>query len=312
MALHLQSPNSPASSTARRKSSSAASPIKLPALTATPGPHHNPEFIFETEPFLHHHFSTPGSSKTPGSHRGRRLSSQPTTPTTPLAPEPPPPKEAPSPSQVLLRSPVLRRPVPGSRPGINTARPDGGEASPAQQEWTEAVSNCLVSPGSCLPSFGADARRSTVGDEIAQVAICGAGPGGLGPLVRASRLGVLEELLGLGTVLIDAQPAARCGGGALAGYQIRSNTSASCFLAHFLKPREGEVVPPVWRDLGEKRVTAQMAAFGHQPAPLPLIGEFLQEAGACLRLPQTPTPIHPHPTSLGPLTRATWCAGRAL
>lgn len=124
-----------------------------------------------------------------------------------------------------------------------------------------------------------------------KIAILGGGPAGIGVLVRAARLGVIDTLLGnkikpgsspqsLGLCLVDAGSLDSLGSGQLGTYAIRSNTFASKLVHHVLgdkhsaTPSEG-ATGTVLEPLRYNAIVAQLLALGLAPAPLTVIARFM-------------------------------------
>lgn len=104
----------------------------------------------------------------------------------------------------------------------------------------------------------------------------------MGPLVRAARLGKLNELLRLGVAVFDKQPASQFGGGNLGAYQISSNTSASAFVSHFMREAVGESSELFEPMLGSPLVD-EINGYHHAICPLALAGKLFTLAGSLLR-----------------------------
>lgn len=129
-----------------------------------------------------------------------------------------------------------------------------------------------------------------------KLAIIGAGPAGVAILVRAVRLGLLDELLGpdpqdaktAGVVMLEKGPSSRVGGGSLAEYAINSNTNAVKFAKNVLSDRldvvpQERVTGTVLEPLRRSHAARMLERLGFQNGPLQLIGSFLGEVGQVMR-----------------------------
>ena len=129
-----------------------------------------------------------------------------------------------------------------------------------------------------------------------KVVIVGGGPAGTAIIVRAIRLGVLDELLGpdlvnkssAGVLLCDAGPVTKLGTGELGHYSINSNIHANKFLHHVVNDRP-DVIPSekvtgtVLEPLRRTAAAAVLERLGSQVAPLEQIGDFLEEVGRVVK-----------------------------
>lgn len=119
-------------------------------------------------------------------------------------------------------------------------------------------------------------------EDMVHVAILGGGPGGIGPLVRASRIGKLNALLKLGVAIFDKQPADQYGNGSLGSYVISSNTSASAFLNHFMREVQGES-SELFDPMMSSPLVREIEAYHHSVCPLRLAGKIFALAAGQLR-----------------------------
>jgi len=126
------------------------------------------------------------------------------------------------------------------------------------------------------------AEPSVSDEDVVHVAILGGGPGGIGPLVRASRIGKLNALLKLGVAIFDKQPAEQYGNGSLGSYVISSNTSASAFLNHFMREVQGES-SELFDPMMSSPLVKEIEAYHHSVCPLRLAGKIFALAAGQLR-----------------------------
>jgi len=119
-------------------------------------------------------------------------------------------------------------------------------------------------------------------DAVRRLIICGGGPGGIGPLVLAARTGRLNRLLRAGVIAMEQDSPETYGAGTLGRYDINSNTSASAFIAHFLKA-SGEETPGIFAGMAGSEAVKDLERFGTGIAPLPMVGALLALAGTQLR-----------------------------
>ena len=108
------------------------------------------------------------------------------------------------------------------------------------------------------------------------IAIFGAGPAGLGPLVCAGQRGDLHALLQRGVSVFEAS--ATIGAGSLGGYAIDSDTRASVLLECLDSPGAAN-----FARLSASEVSREVRRYGGGPLPLPVAGRFLAELGATAR-----------------------------
>ena len=102
--------------------------------------------------------------------------------------------------------------------------------------------------------------------------VCGGGPAGLGPLVAAARLGVLESLLDRGVLLVE--PAAP-GPGAFAHYGgLRANSLGGAFLESL-----DELAGPAFAHVKQARETLALARWSRGNPPLGLVAAYLARLG---------------------------------
>jgi len=117
---------------------------------------------------------------------------------------------------------------------------------------------------------------------MVHVAILGGGPGGIGPLVRAARIGKLNALLQLGVAIFDKQTADKYGNGSLGSYVISSNTSASAFVNHFMREVAGES-SDLFDPIMNSPLIKEIEAYHHATCPLNLAGRVFALAAGRLR-----------------------------
>lgn len=102
--------------------------------------------------------------------------------------------------------------------------------------------------------------------------VCGGGPAGLGPLVAAARLGVLENLLDQGVLLVE--PAVP-GPGAFAHYGgLRANSLGGAFLESL-----DELTGPAFAGLKQARETLALARWARGNPPLGVVAAYLARLG---------------------------------
>ena len=118
---------------------------------------------------------------------------------------------------------------------------------------------------------------------LQHVAVLGGGPAGIGCLVLAERTGALSSLLRRGVVILDKNNAANYGSGNLGSYAIPSNTSASTFANHFVKPADPEAPSRLFKPLAHSSVLRDIGRYKHAPCPLQLAGKVLALAGSKFR-----------------------------
>lgn len=107
--------------------------------------------------------------------------------------------------------------------------------------------------------------------------VCGGGPAGLGPLVAAARLGVLESLLDRGVLLVE--PAAP-GPGAFAHYGgLRANSLGGAFLESL-----DELAGPAFAELKRARETLALARWSGGNPPLGVVAAYLARLGEAVVL----------------------------
>jgi hypothetical protein len=115
--------------------------------------------------------------------------------------------------------------------------------------------------------------------------IVGAGPAGTGPLVNAMQRGELGALLESGICIVDRT--AWMGRGSIGQYVINSDT----FCNTFLECLQNEDDPIVQR-VSASAAKQAMDTYRGGPVPLKVVGDFISELGAALRLT-----IDEHPSS---------------
>lgn len=129
---------------------------------------------------------------------------------------------------------------------------------------------------------------------IYKAVIIGAGPAGVGVLVRAARIGYFDQLVDLdeahdrlGIALVHDGPTSSVGCGTLGQYTIRSNTHARALTSAMLddrldiEPREcisGTFLEPLRAHVDTVRLESQTSS----PAPLSEFGQFLGTVGQAL------------------------------
>jgi hypothetical protein len=126
-------------------------------------------------------------------------------------------------------------------------------------------------------------------DRPYRLAIVGGGPSGNSVVVRALRLGVINELCAgnrndAGVCILDKSGKERYGGGRLQDYIINSNTYAAKFVTNVLSEKL-EVDPPE-RIIGTTLVNLEnssskyaVEAYGNSNLPLSTAGAFLRDVG---------------------------------
>lgn len=128
-----------------------------------------------------------------------------------------------------------------------------------------------------------------------KLAIIGGGPAGCAIIIRAIRLGLVDELCqpsssqpSLPTVggicMIDKGNLERFGGGRLQDYAINSNTWAGKFVTNVIADK-GDNLPPesiegtILEKLRESQYATELEMIGCKNGPLKSIGGFLRDAG---------------------------------
>lgn len=121
--------------------------------------------------------------------------------------------------------------------------------------------------------------------KVYKVAIIGAGPAGVGVIVRAARIGVLDELLDSGGVaLIHGGSERSLGRGNLGNYIINSNTFARSLMASVLEDKP-DLDPPekatgtFLEKLKTYPSTIALNNQGYKTATLEELGDFLADVG---------------------------------
>ena len=127
---------------------------------------------------------------------------------------------------------------------------------------------------------------------VHKLAIIGGGPAGIGIIVRAARIGALDDLLGknndsakgMGVVLIHKGDSASLGRGKLGEYIIHSNTFARSMTSSVLEDKLN--LDPVEMATGTyleslrvHRATLALSGLGQSTAPLKALGAFLAAVG---------------------------------
>ncbi len=142
-----------------------------------------------------------------------------------------------------------------------------------------------------------------------KLCIIGGGPAGNSVLVRAMRLGIMDELCTAteteaGVCLFDSDTSERLGGGRLQDYQINSNTWANKFYSNVCEQRSENLPPesvdgtPLKALAGTGSVESGSQAgkalldAGDSEAPLATVGSFLVDVGRAVR-----ENIEKHPAS---------------
>jgi hypothetical protein len=134
------------------------------------------------------------------------------------------------------------------------------------------------------------------------LAVVGGGPAAISIFVRAARFKLLPELMGpwdgskhsvsgndtAGVVLIESGGAERLGRGRLGDYNINSNTFACKFVRNVLGDKPGSSPPEgasgtILEPLRMSAAASELVAIGQNPAPLPLVGQFLGQVGAVVK-----------------------------
>lgn len=102
--------------------------------------------------------------------------------------------------------------------------------------------------------------------------VCGGGPAGLGPLVAAARLGLLEGLLDQGVLLVEPRVP---GPGALAHYgALRANSLGGAFLESL-----DELTDPAFTVLKRSREAEELARWARGNPPLGVVAAYLARLG---------------------------------
>jgi len=117
-----------------------------------------------------------------------------------------------------------------------------------------------------------------------QTLILGAGPAGTGPLVNAMQKGKLGELLDSGVCIVDRM--AYMGRGAIGQYVINSDTYCNTFLECL----ENEHDPIVQR-VAASAAKQAMDSYRGGCVPLKIVGDFMAELGASLRIAVDAHPV---------------------
>lgn len=138
-----------------------------------------------------------------------------------------------------------------------------------------------------------------------KLCIVGGGPAGHSILVRAMRLGIIDEVCRgsaaeAGVALLDGDTAERLGGGRLQDYLINANTWADNFYTNVCEDKPNNIPPetiagtPLVALTGSAGSAAGEAllAAGQSEAPLATVGSFLVEVGTAVR-----KALEAHPTS---------------
>ena len=136
-------------------------------------------------------------------------------------------------------------------------------------------------------------------DKQYRCVIVGGGPAGLAVLIRAQRLGVMNEICESvtklsngtqvgGTCIIDGGAEDRFGGGRLQDYEINSNTDADAFVTNIIGDKPSQLPPESATGTDLELLKSSDAAnsleeAGQEPAPLPLVGEWLREVAFNLK-----------------------------
>jgi dTDP-4-amino-4,6-dideoxygalactose transaminase len=137
-----------------------------------------------------------------------------------------------------------------------------------------------------------------------QLAVIGAGPGGLAPLFAAARYGYLRELLAGGIVVLEKSPL--IGAGLLEGYTIPSDSPAEAFLDSVANSTEPEL-----KELLSHPSAEALAALRGKTAPLRMAARFLAVAAQrlCAIIDRTPgcaVLLEHEVTSIRKLTDRVW------
>ena len=162
------------------------------------------------------------------------------------------------------------------------------------ERWSGGARTWIFRPPSLYSVVKMEVRGTR--DLPFKIAIVGGGPAGTAIIVRAIRLGVIDELLGqdpadvssAGLLLCEAGPASKLGSGELGNYAVNSNTYASKFVGHVVNDRL-DVIPPerasgtVLEPLRNTPAASVLEGMGAQVAPLSQIGAFLEEVGKAVR-----------------------------
>ena len=124
--------------------------------------------------------------------------------------------------------------------------------------------------------------------------IVGGGPAGCSVIVRAIRMGCIENLcrededtMLAGLCIIDKSSEARFGGGRLQDYAINSNTYANKFASSVLDDKPVSIPPEKCTGTSLERLRTtencqQLLDIGSKQGPLQVVGKFLHDVGACV------------------------------
>lgn len=124
--------------------------------------------------------------------------------------------------------------------------------------------------------------------------IIGGGPSGCSVIVRAIRIGMLDDLCGGnddegGICIIDKDDENRFGGGRLQDYLINSNTWANKFVSNVLSdksnviPKESVTGSILERLQSNSKSAKELEQAGNKQAPLTTVGSFLRDVGQSVR-----------------------------
>lgn len=159
-----------------------------------------------------------------------------------------------------------------------------------RERFVEILEHAL----SNLGSMGLSDKTDIAKGRVYKVAILGGGPAGLGVVVRAARIGVLDELTNrnegatYGIALVHGGTEDSLGKGKLGEYLINSNTFAKSLVASILDDKVD--VEPMEKASGtyleslkSHPSTIALNDIGHATAPLTSLGNFLGAVGQATR-----------------------------
>jgi hypothetical protein len=122
------------------------------------------------------------------------------------------------------------------------------------------------------------------GTNTFQTLILGAGPAGTGPLVNAMQNGKLRDLLDTGVCIVDRSDS--MGRGLIGQYIINSDTYCNTFLECLENERD-----PVVQRVAASAAKQAMDSYRGGCVPLKIVGDFMAELGASLRVVVDEHPI---------------------